>query len=128
MIRIGSKVEVLDNSGASLVSVLNMKRKKSYKSAALYPSELFLGVVKKIAFRGGKLRRHKFVSLVLIATRKKIGRGNGVYVNYDRNVGLPLKFGFFVSAISQEVESRVMYEVCRLKEYKGVLRHIKRFF
>jgi ribosomal protein L14 len=128
MLRIGSTVNICDRSGALTVFILNMKKKKTYKSSYLRPSDLFLGVVKKISFRGGKLRRHQFVSSIVISTRKKLGRGNGLFVTYDHNVGLPLKFGFFVSAVSPDLSSLIMYEVSRLKRYKGVLRYIPKFF
>lgn len=127
MLKIGSRVEIFDTSGAISVAVLNMKTKKTYKSACLDIMSLFLGVVKKAEIKR-KLTKKEFTTVIIVALKKKRSRGNGIYVNFDKNRGIPLKITRFIVPVGSHIFTSVSYELRTMKKYKVVARIAGRAF
>lgn len=118
MLFIGSKLYVRDNSGASIIKIINLKLKKTYQTTFITTGAFCLGVIKKHKLyhrrkRKG-LKKKSLVNTLVVAVKKKTSRKNGFYINFNRNYGLPIEFRI------------KMYQTCGNRVFIPVLRDFKR--
>lgn len=87
MLKIGSKLIIKDNSGANKVKIINLRVKKTYKRSYVGEGAFVLCVLKR--FTPSLLVKKKdMVEVLIIHTKKKQNRGNGIFIMFDYNCGL----------------------------------------
>jgi large subunit ribosomal protein L14 len=84
MIQLRSILKPADNSGAKRLMVIGLSGKIG-KTAS--PGDVVLCVVKG-AESAGAVVNHEKVSVLIVRTRKEIGRKDGTYVRFDDNAGV----------------------------------------
>lgn len=82
MIMMRTKLQVADNTGAKVVSCIQVLggTKKRYG----YIGDIIIGSVKKIII-GGTLKEGEIVRGVIVRTKNSIRRSDGSYVRFDNN-------------------------------------------
>jgi large subunit ribosomal protein L14 len=82
MVQLRSLLDVADNSGAHIVSVIAVVGRGNRKTA--YIGDIVTAVVKK-ADPEGTVKRHEIVKAVIVRSRKEKGRADGSYIRFDDN-------------------------------------------
>ncbi len=91
MVQLRSMLTPADNSGAKLLMVIGISSKVGKKATV---GQLVRCVVKG-ADPVGAVKNHEAVSVVVVRTRKEVGRTDGTYVRFDDNAGVVVdKQGF----------------------------------
>jgi len=84
MIQLRSMINLADNSGAKKLMVIGISSKVG-KVASL--GDVVLCVVKGAA-SAGVVTDHEKVKVLVVRTRKEVGRQDGTYVRFDDNAGV----------------------------------------
>lgn len=82
MLQLRSIIDVCDNTGAHLLSVVQVHGRGNRKIA--YIGDIVTAVVKK-ADPVGTVARHEVVKAVITRTRKEKRRSDGSYIRFDDN-------------------------------------------
>lgn len=85
MIQLRSMIKVADNSGAHLLSVIQVYGRGNSKIATL--GDIVIAVVKK-ADPNGTVRTHELVKAVLVRIKKEKRRSDGSYIRFDDNAAV----------------------------------------
>lgn len=125
MLRLGSRVEIYDNSGAIAVKIINLRVKKTYKSSYLSTGSYCLSVVKldrvNLLNKKRSLKKKDIVEILIVCTKKKSSRKNGIYINFSKNIGIPFEYK---NKRYQVLASRVFTPVAKeakKKKYKYIM-------
>lgn len=82
MLQLRSMINVADNTGAKIVSMIGMSKKGRKKTA--YVGDVITGVVKEAA-PFGQVKKGEIVYAVIVRTRKEQVRLDGSYIRFDDN-------------------------------------------
>lgn len=82
MIQLRTLVKVADNSGAQILSVIQVMKKGNKKIG--YLGDIVNCVVKK-ADANGIVKAHEKVKAIVVRTRKETRRSDGSYIRFDDN-------------------------------------------
>lgn len=85
MVQHRSVLNVADNSGAKKLQVIQPLGGSAKKKASL--GELVVAVVKG-ADPNGQVKDHEVVRVVIVRTRKEVGRDDGSHIKFDDNAGV----------------------------------------
>lgn len=85
MIQLRSRLQVADNSGAHLVSVIQVYGGSRRKVGGI--GDIIQAVVKK-ADPIGTVKEHEMVKAVIVRTRKEKKRPDGSYIRFDDNAAV----------------------------------------
>ncbi len=85
MVQHRSILNVADNSGAKKLQVIQVLGGSAKKKASL--GELAVAVVKG-ADPNGQVKDHEVVRIVIVRTRKEVGRSDGSHIKFDDNAGV----------------------------------------
>ena len=85
MIQIRSQLNVADNTGAHIISVIQTYGGSKRKFG--YLGEVINAVVKK-ADPIGMVKQHEMVKAVIVRTRKEFRRKDGSYIRFDDNAAV----------------------------------------
>ena len=85
MIQLRSMIKVADNTGAHLLSVIQVYGRGNSKIATL--GDIVIAVVKK-ADPNGTVRTHELVKAVLVRIKKEKRRSDGSYIRFDDNAAV----------------------------------------
>lgn len=85
MVQHRSVLNVADNSGAKKLQVIQVLGGSAKKKASL--GELAVAVVKG-ADPNGQVKDHEVVRIVIVRTRKEVGRSDGSHIKFDDNAGV----------------------------------------
>src|SRR3989344_822668 len=85
MLQHRSIVKVADNSGAKKLQVIQPLGGSAKKKASL--GELVVAVVKG-ADPNGQVKDHEVVRVVIVRTKKEVGRDDGSHIKFDDNAGV----------------------------------------
>lgn len=120
MLYLGSLIYINDNSGAVLVQIINLRKKKTYKSSFACNNSLVFGVIKK-QIANKPLKKKKTIELLIVNTKKKNSRKNGVYLNFTQNIGIPvIKKKDIYEPLATKIDSVITQELLKKKIYKQV--------
>ena len=82
MLQLRSMLNVADNTGAKIVSMIGMPKRGNKKLA--YVGDVITGVVKE-ALPFGQVKKGEIVYAVVVRTRKEYRREDGSYIRFDEN-------------------------------------------
>jgi len=82
MLQLRSMINVADNSGAKMVSMIGMAKKGNRKFA--YLGEV-INVTVKVAQPFGMVKQGEVHSAVIVRTAKEVRRKDGSYIRFDDN-------------------------------------------
>lgn len=82
MLQLRTLINVADNTGAKIVSMIGMPKKGNKKLA--YVGDIITGVVKE-ALPFGQVKKGEIVYAVVVRTRKEHRRNDGSYIRFDDN-------------------------------------------
>ncbi len=85
MVQHRSVINVADNSGAKKLQVIQPLGGTGKKKASL--GQLVVAVVKG-ADPNGQVKDHEVVRVVIVRTRKEVGRDDGSHIKFDDNAGV----------------------------------------
>lgn len=85
MVQHRSVINVADNSGAKKLQVIQPLGGSGKKKASL--GQLVVAVVKG-ADPNGQVKDHEVVRVVIVRTRKEVGRDDGSHIKFDDNAGV----------------------------------------
>ncbi len=85
MIQLRSRLKVADNSGAHVLSVIQIYGGSKRKVGSV--GDVVKAVVKK-ADPLGQIREHEMVQAVIVRTKKEIRRQDGSYIRFDDNAAV----------------------------------------
>lgn len=85
MIQLRSRLTVADNTGAKMISVIQVFGGSSRKFG--YIGDIVQAVVKK-ADPYGVVKAHEMVKAVIVRTRKELRRKDGSYIRFDDNAAV----------------------------------------
>jgi large subunit ribosomal protein L14 len=85
MLRERSRVEIADNSGASIVMLFAVNGKNGRRSVSV--GDVVMGSVKK-ATVGGKVKKGQKVAVLITGTKRKIQRKDGSSIRFSRNLAV----------------------------------------
>ena len=85
MVQIRSLLTVADNTGAHVISVIQVLGRGNRKIA--YIGDIINAVVKK-ATPTGMVKTGEIVKAVIVRTRKEMGRSDGSYIRFDDNAAV----------------------------------------
>jgi ribosomal protein L14 len=124
MLRIGSRLNIYDNSGALKLQIINMGRKKTHKKSSLNVCSIAKGVIKE-SVPNKKIQKKMMVNVLITSTRKKYSRKNGFYVNFNKNVGVLINKERY-TPLATRVKNPVAKELRFNKKYKIIIKKAKR--
>lgn len=87
MVQHRSILSVADNSGAKKLQVIQVLGGTGKKKATL--GQLVVAVVKG-ADPNGQVKDHEVVRVVIVRTKKEVGRDDGSHIKFDDNAGVVL--------------------------------------
>ena len=85
MLQLRSYIKPADNCGAKSLMVMHIYKGSFHKSASI--GDIVLAVVKD-AIPNGLVKKKDRVKLVIVRTRKEIGRPDGSYIRFSDNAGV----------------------------------------
>jgi large subunit ribosomal protein L14 len=85
MVQHRSVINVADNSGAKKLQVIQVLGGSRKRVASL--GQLVVAVVKG-ADPNGQVKDHEVVRVVIVRTRKEVGRDDGSHIKFDDNAGV----------------------------------------
>jgi large subunit ribosomal protein L14 len=85
MLQLRSIIKPADNCGAKSLMVMHIYTGSKHKSATV--GDIVLGVVKE-ALPNGLVKKKEKVKVVIVRTRKEIGRTDGSYIRFSDNAGV----------------------------------------
>ncbi|MFA5894709.1 MAG: 50S ribosomal protein L14 [Candidatus Shapirobacteria bacterium] len=85
MVQLRSILKPADNCGARRVMVMHIYKGSVHKSAGI--GDIVLAVVKD-AIPNGMVKKKEKVKMVIVRTRKEIGRKDGSYIRFSDNAGV----------------------------------------
>jgi large subunit ribosomal protein L14 len=85
MVQLRSIIKPADNCGAKLVMVIHVYKGHFHKKATI--GDIVLAVVKE-AIPNGLVKKKEKVKMVIVRTKKEIGRADGSYIRFSDNAGL----------------------------------------
>ncbi len=85
MIQLRSIIKPADNCGAKLVMVVHVYKGHFHKKGGI--GDIVLAVVKD-AIPNGLVKKKDKVKMVIVRTRKEIGRTDGSYIRFSDNAGV----------------------------------------
>ena len=87
MLQLGSKLKMLDNSGARAVRIFHLGKKKTMKNTYLsYNTYIKGSVISFVAHK--KIKKKEKVYVLIISAKKKKSRKNGCYISFFENYGI----------------------------------------
>lgn len=124
MLKIGSFLSVGDNSGAFNIKILHFIGKKTNKSTVGGVGSLVYGVVQDYDLnkKGIMLKKKDRVKSIIVNTKKKYSKYNGMFITFSHNVCLPLKITRFIVPIADNVHASIFYEIVFFKKYKVIIK------
>jgi len=119
MIQRESRLLVADNSGAKIVLVIGALG-GGIRCSRLKVGDVVIVSVKEVSSSGGKVKKKEVHKAVIIRTKKKIVRKNGMVVRFDNNAcvlinkeGDPIGTRIFGS-VSKELRSKKFSKIISL--------------
>ncbi|HOZ80871.1 MAG TPA: 50S ribosomal protein L14 [Candidatus Woesebacteria bacterium] len=85
MLQLRSFIKPADNSGAKSLQIMHIYKGSKHKSATV--GDTVLAVVKE-AIPTGLVKKKDRVKMVIVRTRKEIGRKDGSYIRFSENAGV----------------------------------------
>lgn len=85
MLQLRSYIKPADNCGAKSLMIMHIYKGSRHKSCSI--GDLVLAVVKD-ATPNGLVKKKDRVKLVIVRTRKEIGRPDGSYIRFSDNAGV----------------------------------------
>ncbi len=85
MIQAGTKLKVIDNSGAKIIECIDVLKLSDKKTAEI--GQFIIGSVKK-AKVGGTVKKKDVIRAMIVRQRKPKRRSNGVVVRFDDNAAV----------------------------------------
>jgi large subunit ribosomal protein L14 len=85
MVQLRSIIKPADNCGAKLVMVIHVYKGHFHKKATI--GDIVLAVVKE-AIPNGLVKKKEKVKMVIVRTKKEIGRADGSYIRFSDNAGV----------------------------------------
>jgi len=85
MVQLRSILKPADNCGARRVMVMHIYKGSVHKSAGI--GDIILAVVKD-AIPNGMVKKKEKVKMVIVRTRKEIGRKDGSYIRFSDNAAV----------------------------------------
>jgi large subunit ribosomal protein L14 len=85
MVQLRSIIKPADNTGAKSIMVVHVYKGSFHKKGGI--GDIVLGVVKD-AIPNGMLKKKEKVKLVIVRTKKEIGRTDGSYIRFSDNAGV----------------------------------------
>ncbi len=85
MVQLRSIIKPADNCGAKLVMVIHVYKGHFHKKATI--GDIVLAVVKD-ALPNGLVKKKEKVKMVIVRTKKEIGRPDGSYIRFSDNAGV----------------------------------------
>ena len=129
MLKIGSIVGLNDNSGAFNLKILNYKKKKTFKTSYAKVSDIVVGVIKDHNIYKKKLllKSKDKVNAIIVCTKKKYSKKNGIFISFSKNRCIPLKITRFIVPVASWVYTPVFYELRYFKKFKVISKLSKNF-
>lgn len=120
MLKLGSTINILDNSGALSVKIINYRKKKTYTKSYVVFNNIVFGVIKEFT-PNKKLKKKQLVDVLILGIKKKQSRYNGLYINFNKNFGVTvLKKKHVYEPIASRIYAPVLKEIKRKNIYKQV--------
>lgn len=113
MLYLGSKLIILDNSGAINIKIINLRVKKTYLTSYVNFNNVVQGVVKK-HIPNKKLIKKKISEFLIIGVKKKNSRKNGLFIQFNLNFGVAV------------IKKKHIYEATATRIYAPVMNEIKK--
>jgi len=85
MVQLRSIIKPADNSGAKRVMVVHVYKGHFHKKATI--GDIVLAVVKE-ASPTGVVKKKEKVKMVIVRTKKEVGRKDGSYIRFSDNAGV----------------------------------------
>jgi len=85
MVQLRSIIKPADNCGAKLVMVVHVYKGHFHKKATV--GDIVMAVVKD-AIPNGLVKKKEKVKMVIVRTKKEIGRPDGSYIRFSDNAGV----------------------------------------
>lgn len=85
MLQLRSIIKPADNCGAKSVMIMHIYKGSSHKQAGI--GNIVLAVVKD-AIPNGVVKKKDKVKMIIVRTRKEIGRKDGSYIRFSDNAGV----------------------------------------
>jgi large subunit ribosomal protein L14 len=85
MVQLRSIIKPADNCGAKLVMVIHVYKGHFHKKATI--GDIVLAVVKE-AIPNGLVKKKEKVKMVIVRTKKEVGRADGSYIRFSDNAGV----------------------------------------
>ncbi len=85
MIQLRSIIKPADNCGAKLVMVVHVYKGHFHKKATI--GDIVMAVVKD-AIPNGLVKKKEKVKMVIVRTKKEVGRADGSYIRFSDNAGV----------------------------------------
>lgn len=85
MVQLRSIIKPADNCGAKRVQVIHVYKGHFHKKATI--GDIVLAVVKD-AIPNGMVKKKEKVKMVIVRTKKEIGRNDGSYIRFSDNAGV----------------------------------------
>ena len=119
----GSYLNLSDNSGGYTLKILNIKN-KAFRSAYAKVSDIVTGVIQDYNTRKKKvkLKKKDRVSAIVVCTKKKYFKKNGIYIKFSDNICIPLLITKFIVPVASSIFTPVFYEMRYLKRFKVVYK------
>ena len=129
MLKTGSKLKIVDNSGALSLKVLNFKKKKNLTVSSVSVSEIIYGVIQEIDTKKKKLlfRNKEKVSALIVTVKKKKAKKNGIFIRISQNTCIPLKITRFINPYTN-ISFPVFYEIKLKKKFRLIKKKTKHVF
>jgi large subunit ribosomal protein L14 len=85
MVQLRSIIKPADNCGAKLIQVVHVYKGSFHKKATI--GDIVVGVVRD-AIPNGLVKKKEKVRVVIVRTKKEIGRPDGSYIRFSDNAGV----------------------------------------
>jgi len=85
MLQLRSMIKPADNSGAKTLRIMHVYTGSRHKKATI--GDIVLAVVQE-ALPNGLIKKREKVKMVVVRTRKEVGRKDGSYIRFDDNAGV----------------------------------------
>ncbi len=120
MIQKGTKLKVIDNTGAKILQCIQVLGGSKRRYAQL--GDIIVGVVKK-AEPGRLVKKHQVVRAVIVRQKKAYKRANGSYIRFDDNACVILegqtkapRGGRIIGPIAREVKEKGFEKIAALSK------------
>ncbi len=106
MIQAGTKLKIIDNSGAQIIECIDVLRLSEKRTAEV--GQYIIASVKK-AKVGGSVKKKDVIRALIVRQRKPYKRENGVVVRFDDNAAIIVDEGL-KELIGNRVVGPIAYE------------------